>query len=371
MNQFKMLLTYLLLLTFPPMLLASDNKLSIEQEINGYMAENNVPALSIGVIKHGKVTSIKHFGVLNRNTAKPVIENTFYQIGSQTKVITSIVTLALINEGKLNLTDSVQKLIPAYTSVSKTNAWKSITIEDLLSHRSGLPNYPNNVSRKDGEPMIGGYSKEQLASAIRNMDVQENSNKEFSYSNFNYALLGYLLTQVTNKTYQALINEYITDKYGLSDIISESPVKARFTLATPYRKDDRNTETQPWDMGLLTPHGGLYATVESLAELMTYQLKAYRQKSAISPFYSSRVSHDTALYPGLSYGLGMFEATPELGLFSKKVYWHGGDLDGYGCEYLFSPEKNIGIVMLTSSGGREFVLLGRKLMSQLILNNKD
>lgn len=369
MDQFKIFLTYLLLLAFPSALLANDNNFSIEKEIQHYLAHNNVPALSIGIIKNGKVEFIQHYGVLNRDTEEAVTENTFYQIGSQTKVITSIIALTLINEGKLKLTDSVQKLIPDTIPTSKVAAWKSITIDDLLSHRSNLPNYPSNVYRQDGEPMLGGYNLQQLHSAIKNMDVQKNSEKKFSYSNFNYALLGYIITQVTNKSYSVLIEDYINKKYGLSDITSEPHSQPNLILASPYRKDKRNIETRPWDMGLLTPHGGLYSTVENLAKLMSYQLKAYRQKNIQSPLYLSQANYDTGLYEGLSYGLGMFEATPELGLFSETVYWHGGDLDGYGCEYLFSPEKNSGVVLLTSSGGREFVMLARKIMSQLIQAN--
>jgi CubicO group peptidase (beta-lactamase class C family) len=369
MDQFKIFLTYLLLLAFPSALLANDNNFSIEKEIQHYLAHNNVPALSIGIIKNGKVEFIQHYGVLNRDTEEAVTENTFYQIGSQTKVITSIIALTLINEGKLKLTDSVQKLIPDSIPTSKVAAWKSITIDDLLSHRSNLPNYPSNVYRQDGEPMLGGYNLQQLHSAIKNMDVQKNSEKKFSYSNFNYALLGYIITQVTNKSYSVLIEDYINKKYGLSDITSEPHSQPNLILASPYRKDKRNIETRPWDMGLLTPHGGLYSTVENLAKLMSYQLKAYRQKNIQSPLYLSQANYDTGLYEGLSYGLGMFEATPELGLFSETVYWHGGDLDGYGCEYLFSPEKNSGVVLLTSSGGREFVMLARKIMSQLIQAN--
>ena len=148
--------------------------------------------------------------------------------------------------------------------------------------------------------MLGGYDKKRLITAIRNMDVQDSAEKKFSYSNFNYALLGYILTQTTKKSYKALVRQYINDKYGLSDITSEPRLQSNLILATPYRKDKRTIATQPWDMGLLTPHGGLYASVESLTELMTFQLKAYRQKNIQSPLYSSQANYETGLYPGLN-----------------------------------------------------------------------
>lgn len=59
----------------------------------------------------------------------------------------------------------------------------------------------------------------------------------------------------------------------------------------------------------------------------------------------------------------MFEVIFELGFFFEIVYWYGGDLDGYGCEYFFLLEKNLGVVLFILSGGKEFVMLGWIIMS--------
>jgi hypothetical protein len=72
------------------------------------------------------------------------------------------------------------------------------------------------------------------------------------------------------------------------------------------------------------------------------------------------------MYPGLRYGVGMFEATPEWGQSTESVFYHGGDLDGFGSEYRFSPEHGVGVVMLTSSGGRKFIRFAMTIMEELL-----
>ncbi|CAH9051666.1 hypothetical protein PSECIP111951_01613 [Pseudoalteromonas holothuriae] len=110
-------------------------------------------------------------------------------------MITSTITLALIEDGKLSLTDNLSELLPEHFLAIDKNKLKHITIDTLLSHRSGLPNYPSNVSRIDGDPMNGGYSEQQLLQALKNLPLKHEPNSKFAYANFNYALLGYILSK--------------------------------------------------------------------------------------------------------------------------------------------------------------------------------
>ena len=162
-----------------------------------------------------------------------------------------------------------------------------------------------------------------------------------------------------------------------------SPQQEKTQLVTPYRKDQRQVATQPWDMGLLTPHGGAYATIDDFAHLMELQIAAYRKYShsgLASPLVATQLIYDVNItqngkkYPGLRYGVGMFEATPEWGQSTESVFYHGGDLDGFGSEYRFSAEHEVGVVMLTSSGGRKFINFAVDIMNELLeiaVNNQD
>jgi D-alanyl-D-alanine carboxypeptidase len=352
------------------------DKLEIEKQVTKFMAKEDIPALAIGIIQQGKVVFTAGLGVKDRETKQAINSKTLFQIGSQSKVLTSIITLELIDEGKLKLTDRVIDLLPDVFPKGSLAEFESLTIEHLLTHRSGLPNYPKNVTRVDGDAFLGGYDEKMLLSALKTIKLSFKVNEKWEYSNFNYALLGYVLSKVTNKTFAELVKYYIADKYELSNtLVNLSENQKNTQMAVPYRKDDRQIVTQPWDMGLLTPHGGVYSSIDDLTRLMVLQLKAYSlfiKNGVTSPLVSTQIKYDTEFtqggekYLGFNYGLGMFEATNEFPLFSETVLFHGGDLDGYGCEYLFSPKYGVGVVLLTSSGGGKFVNFGRQMMSDLL-----
>jgi len=356
---------------------------AIDQRVIKFMAKEDIPALAIGIIQNGKVVFTSAHGVMDRIDKQAINSNTLFQIGSHSKPLTSSITLELVNEGKLKLSDRVIDYLPGVFPEASINEFKSLTIEHLMVHRSGLPNYPKNVTRIDGDAMLVRYSEEMMLAALNTIELKFLPDEKWSYSNFNYAVLGYVLSKITNKSYAQLVKEYVADKYELADtLVNLSDKQISTQLATPYRKDKRQVATQPWDMGLLTPHGGVYSTINDFAQLMELQLAAYSKyndSGVSSPLVSTQVIYDTNItqggkkYPGLSYGLGMLKMTPEWGLTTENVLYHGGDLDGFGSEYRFSPEHGVGVVMLTSSGGRKFINFAVDIMNDLLeitVNNK-
>ncbi|KGJ89965.1 serine hydrolase domain-containing protein [Thalassotalea sp. ND16A] len=360
------------------------DKLKIEQQVQQFMAKEDIPALAIGIIQNGKVVFTSGQGVLDRKNKQPINSKTMFQIGSHSKPLTSIITLELIKEGKLNLSDRVVDHLPGVFPKASLAEFEALTIEHLMVHRSGLPTYPNNVTRIDGDAMLGGYSEEMLLEALSTIELRFAPDEKWRYSNFNYAVLGYVLSKITNKSYAQLVKHYITDKYELADtLVNLSDNQKNTVLATPYRKDNRQVATQPWDMGLLTPHGGVYSTIDDFAHLMELQIAAYNKynnSGVTSALVSTQIKYDTEFtqdgetYPGFSYGLGMIEVTPEFPMHAETVLYHGGDLDGFASEYRFSPEYGVGVVMLTSSGGRKFIRFAMKIMDELLestVNNQQ
>lgn len=375
----KIITSLFILLSLVPSVsaqISSADKLKIDQKVQQFMAKEDIPALAIGIIKNGKVVFTSTHGVIDRINKKAINSKTLFQIGSHSKAITGMIALELINEGKLHLSDKVIELLPGVFPKASIDEFKSLTIEHLMVHRSGLPNYPKNVTRIDGDAFLGGYSEEMLLAALSTVELKFAPNEKWRYANFNYAVLGYILSKITNKSYAQLVKHYVADKYQLSDmLVNLSDEQINTQLATPYRKDDRQVVTQPWDMGLLTPHGGVYSTIEDFAQLMELQMAAYTKynnSGLTSPLISTQIMSETecsehgSKYPGFSYGFGMFEATPEFGMFSETVLYHGGDLDGFGSEYRFSPEHGVGVVMLTSSGGKKFIGFAIEIMEELL-----
>lgn len=317
---------------------------TIDSLVQATKEKNDIPSMVIGVIQNGEVTFQKGYGVLERGAAIEVDEKTSYQIASLSKMFTGIIANSLIIEGKLQTDESISAYLPEELSDKHREKLESITIKDLLLHRSGIQRDSKSYKRKDGEPMDSPYTKTDL---IRDLEKVKTRRKgRYSYSNVGYAILGTILENVSGLSYEELLKKYVTNQYSLSN----TSIHSSTPTATPYHKDDRLTQTKPWNTGLLTPASGIYSNVDDLTKLMTEQLKIYRMSNdetmLNSPLYLTKEKDfrgDGESY----YGMGLWEFEFDRGV----LFGHSGDMDGYASQYRFNKTTNTGVVILTSSGG--------------------
>jgi D-alanyl-D-alanine carboxypeptidase len=333
----------------------------IDQEIRLAMNKNNIPSLSVGIIEKGKVEMLKGFGKLNRNEEKLTDENTLYQIASLSKMFTGTIANQLNREGLLEVNKSIVTYLPSSLSESTKEKLEKIRVLDLLHHRSGLPRDSKVVKRIDGEPFLGGYTEQQLLQDLELLELEAEAGEIYSYSNLAYGLLGYILERASGKSYDNLLNEYITTPLQMTHTASLPADKA--SLATPYRKDARARATKAWESGKLTPAGGLYSNVADLSKLMNRQLQdyyEYEQNKKVSPFIITE--HKAPRNSDIEYyGFGLIEVNTDRG----KIYGHQGDMDGFAGSYLFFPKYQVGVVILTSSGGNWLGKLTSTILKKL------
>jgi CubicO group peptidase (beta-lactamase class C family) len=319
----------------------------LDQKIDSTMKVNNVPALSVGIIRNDELVYAKGFGFLTRESKVQVNENTLYQIGSDTKKFTGIIVNNLVAQGKLNLEEPITTYLKKDLSNESIKKLATITVRTLLHHKSGIPNREPSNRRIDGDPMLVEFSEEDLVKDLNILELDFQPNSKFSYSNFGYAIVGYICEKVSGQDYSILVKTYITDKYDMPNTVVYPNKKQSQQIALPYRKDDRIVPSKPWTMGKMTPAGGIYSNVKDISNLMLAQMKAYQK------FHRTREKSDPLILTENpdgnegEYGFGLGKNVDEYGV----RYGHGGDLDGYGSEYVFSPEYNLGIILLTSSGG--------------------
>lgn len=317
--------------------------------IEDTMEANNIPALSIGIIREGQIYYSDGFGNLERGNGKEVTDKSLYQIGSSTKQFTGIIIRNLIAEGKLDLKGSLITYIPenALTAEAKEKL-KDITVKDMLLHRSGLPNRAPGNKRIDGDPMLIPYNEYDLIKDLNQITLDFQPDTEGAYSNFGYAVLGFVAELASGNAYSALVEKYIAKKYNLENTFIHPNWEQLSSIVTPYRKDDRDIKSAPWRMGKIAPAGGVYSNIHDLSKLMIQQIHAYREFSRTGKADNPLILTDQYEEEGSHYGFGLAKNVDEV---TGIRYGHGGDLDGYASSYVFSPEKGKGFILLTSSGG--------------------
>ncbi len=326
----------------------------IDHFIQSAVEDFNIPAVSVGIIENGRLSYIISKGEVRRNSGVFVNEKTGYQIASLSKSFTGIIAKSLDKEGVINLETPVSQYLSEELSQEQLGSFSSVSLRDVLQHRAGLLNDGASLPpTPNGMAMIGGYTLKGFLKDLTSLKPDEEKIGKFNYSNFGYALTGYIVSKVTGKTYEELLKEYVTGPYDMSFTTSELE-KVRNKLATPYHVHKRNAETRPWEMGMAIPAGGILSNVEDLSKLLIAEMKAfnsYKKTGEITPLVLT--ADMKPLNEIMNYGYGFFE--------SKNAYdntitqlGHGGDVDGFASFFEFYPDQNLGLVMLTSSGGTWF-----------------
>lgn len=329
----------------------------IRSKVDSVMKKNNIPAISVGLVRNGKLEFAEGFGHKNRKTKALVDEYSLYQIGSDTKKMTGIIVRNLVAEGKLDLNTSIIQYLPKRLDTKAKEKLKPITLLNVLHHKSGIPRVPPSIKRVDGNPMLIPYTEEDLIFDLNNITLDFEPGTEFRYSNLGYSVVGYICERSSGKTYNELIEKYIAQPYDMFSTTVIPSDKELKHLVTPYRKDNRNIETQRFRMGKAAPAGGVYSNVDDISKLMIHQINAYKNYKETGDLSNPLILTENSGVEGNDYGFGLGKQIFETGI----LYGHGGDLDGFGSTYHFSPEHDLGLIILTSSGGR-WVELAKELI---------
>src|SRR4030095_5729104 len=176
------------------------------------LAEKNKAMGSLVIVKDGKVLYTRAIGYSQIDGAekKPLTTANRFRIGSITKMFTATMILQLVEEGKLKVTDTLDKFFPQIPNAGK------ITIAQILSHRSGIPNVRRERDAQKKVSTIPMTKDEMLALIVKGAPDFEPDTK-YHYSNSGYFILGLILEKVTSKPYERALEERITSKIGLKD----------------------------------------------------------------------------------------------------------------------------------------------------------
>jgi D-alanyl-D-alanine-carboxypeptidase/D-alanyl-D-alanine-endopeptidase len=281
------------------------------------------------------------YGSRATGDARPLDGDTVFEIGSITKVFTSLLLADAAQRGELALTDPVSKYLPATVKVPERG--RAITLQDLATHTSGLPRLPTNFQPKDGTNPYADYSVEQMYAFLSGHELAREVGALYDYSNFGAGLLGHALSRRAGLDYEALVRARITNPLGMkSTSIALSP-DMRARLATGHGPTLEPVAN--WDLPTLAGAGALRSTVN---DMLTFLAAAIGHASspldkAFATMLATRRSTPTA---GLEIGLGWHVLKGP----ATEVIWHNGGTGGYRTWMGYEPRSRTGVVVLTNAG---------------------
>ncbi|NJO89069.1 MAG: beta-lactamase family protein [Chloroflexia bacterium] len=340
----------------------------LDSTIKSTIVKNDKPSAAIGIIKDGKIYYNDGFGTISRNSEKSVTSSSVFQIASVSKMFTGIIVANLIEEGKLKLDEKIiTYLEEVLTDVTKS-AFSEITLAHLMQHRAGIPNYGCSVYLKAKEGgnyyWEKGYSRKEFISDINKMKLEFVPGTDQSYSNSGYNIVGLILEEVTGKSYDELVRHYLVKPLELKNTFTKPTDKERTLIVTAYPPSEPKRASKISDWGYATPASGIFSSINDLQKLMDKQIDAYKvfeKTGELSPFVLlNRPGLDNTLE--FNYGLGFFERKGPNG---EVLFQHDGDADGYTIFYTIDPSKNLGKILITSSGGDWFLELDNKIEKKI------
>ena len=210
------LVTFLLLVASTAVHAQTDEAL-----IKARVDAGETPGIAVAIYRDGKVT-YHSFGFADLAARRPVDSKTLFEIGSITKTFTTIIAAQQAQEGKLSLTDPVQKYLPEGVNLP-TRGDRVITVEDIASARSGLPRLPSNMKPADNENPYFDITTQNLYDFLKGYTLTRDIGSQYEYSNLAMGLLGVLVSRVDGKPYREVVTMRILEPLKMNSTFLNTP----------------------------------------------------------------------------------------------------------------------------------------------------
>jgi D-alanyl-D-alanine-carboxypeptidase/D-alanyl-D-alanine-endopeptidase len=317
--------------------------------------QKQAAGIVVGVIEpNGR--RVVAYGTLAKGDPSPVDGDTIFEIGSVTKVFTSLVLADMVNRTEVALDDPAAKYLPENVKMPERNG-KSITLLDLSTHSSGLPPLPGNLKPE------ADYSMEDLYRFLSGYTLPRDPGSEYEYSNLGAGLLGHLLACRAGTDYESLIRSRIARPLTmpntgitLSSSMNQRMATGHNAMLAPVANSD-----------LPTPLAGAGALRSSANDMLAFleAFLGYREpghgESPLAPAMKAmlevrRPAGQTEM------GLGWFLNSTD----GKEIAVHNGGTGGFRSFVGYDPKERIGVVALSNA----FTLIGVDDIALHLLNPK-
>jgi D-alanyl-D-alanine carboxypeptidase len=270
---------------------------------------------AVVVVRRGGQTRTLVFGQADVAKNVPMSAAERFKVASLTKSMVAAAALQLVGQGRLSLSDTVEKWEPGLLAHGR-----DITVAELLGQTSGLPSFQttSGFNRMRGDP-----TPQQLTALVAHAPLMFKPGSRSWYSNTNYLVLGMILQKVSHEPLRALLQHRIFGPLGLHSTTLVTPRATTPRLAHGY---DHGKDVTRWDLAWLWAAGGVVSNAGDVARFYDALLTGkvvpgplLRKMLAQRP----ETNHDDVPFSG--YGLGVATIRPSCGT----AYGHSGSAPGY------------------------------------------
>jgi len=308
------------------------NVARMEQVIQSYVTAKQFMG-SVLVARGNDIILDKGYGSADLEWNIPNTPATKFRLGSLTKQFTAASILLLEERGKLDINDPVKKYM-----LDAPAAWDKVTIFNLLTHTSGIPNFTSFPDYPSMEPFA--TTPAQLVARFRDKQLDFQPGEKWSYSNSGYILLGYLIEKIAGESYGKFVQENIFTPLGMKDSGYDSNSAVIPQRASGYSPGPTGIVNAGFiNMTVPLSAGGLYSTTE---DLLRWEQGLFGGKLLSA---ASLQKMTTPFKSDYAFGLGVHTSS------GRKVIDHNGGIEGFNTKLAYYPDDKLTVIVLANLNG--------------------
>jgi CubicO group peptidase (beta-lactamase class C family) len=281
-----------------------------------------------------------NYGTFGVKDARSVTSETIFEIGSITKVFTSLALADMVERGEVALDDPVANYLPAGVKVPERGG-KKITLLDLATHSSGLPRLPTNMAPKDPSNPYADYTTGRLFEFLSGYTLTRDIGEKYEYSNLGAGLLGTALARRAGTDYPTLLRTRITGPLKMSSTAIALDAALKTRLAAGH--DEQRQPAANWDLDALAGAGAIRSDAADMLSFVAANL-GY----VASPLSRALAAMTKVRRPGPAANVEVALAWHITHRDGRDIVWHNGGTGGYRSFIGFDPQARVGVVALSN-----------------------
>jgi CubicO group peptidase (beta-lactamase class C family) len=308
----------------------------IDAAIAPYFAATE-PGATVIVTRDGKEIFRKAYGLANLDKQLPMLADMALRIGSVTKQFTAVAVLMLAEQGKLKLDDEITTYLPDYPTQGER-----ITLEHLLTHTSGIPNYSGNREFLAERHLPA--TPEQMMRYFRNEPLDFKPGTRWAYSNSGYILLGAIIEKVSGQAYADFIRERILKPAGMHDTGYEGKDLLKAEFASGYsQQQGKLVAAAPLHPSKTYAAGALVSTAADLGkwDAVIAQGKLLKAASWQRAFTPATLPNGKSTNYSYGWETGKLQGLP--------MSAHGGNINGFSTYTMRVPSEKLFVAVLSNA----------------------
>ncbi len=329
---------------------AQEKKEKFLNELKQEVQKEKIPGCGIVVIKNGEIIISESIGVSDVAFSVPVDSTTVFSINSLSKIFAGTAIMQLVENEKINLSNPISDYLD-----DLPKKWQKITIRQLLSHTSGLPDIEDT---KNGG-LIGGKGEVCALEKVKNEHIRFKAGEKFDYIQTNYVLILKLIEKISGMTYLQFLQENQFNKIGIhKEILFGSSFEVVQNKSSTYSYYKKNRRTNTYEKGeklfeisedfhpIVWADAGAFTTTNALTKwIMALENEAFITKRSIKEMWTA-VPLDSGQYGGF-----------------------GGFLNGYGYGWPVILRENHSAVAPIGGGRASLIVYPQDKLTIILLTN--